>query len=166
MEGLIKTFHIDWALLLAQIFNFAIVLFVLFRFAIKPLISLMREREEEIKKGLADANEGVALLKNASLQKVKIIKDGKIESDRISMESKKETEALRKARLAKIEEDENALRSALTVRLQMENEAKLREFEKEASKIAKDATEKILRNAMSPEVNEALVKEIIQKSTV
>ncbi|MFA6304997.1 MAG: F0F1 ATP synthase subunit B [Patescibacteria group bacterium] len=56
MEELIKTFHIDWKLLVAQLVNFGIVLFVIWRFALKPLLKIMDKRTKEIEKSLADAH--------------------------------------------------------------------------------------------------------------
>jgi F-type H+-transporting ATPase subunit b len=55
MEELIKTFHIDWKLIIAQLVNFAIVLFVLKRYAYGPILKMMTERSEKIEKGVKDA---------------------------------------------------------------------------------------------------------------
>ena len=55
MEELIQTFHIDWKLLIAQLINFAIVLFVLWKFAIKPLSKTMDKRTNDIEKSIDDA---------------------------------------------------------------------------------------------------------------
>ena len=55
MEEIIKTFHIDWKLLIAQAVNFAIVVFALYKFAYKPLLKTMNERTAKIEQGLKDA---------------------------------------------------------------------------------------------------------------
>lgn len=55
MEGLIQTFHIDWKLIIAQLVNFAIVLFVLKYYAYGPVLKMMNERSEKIEKGIKDA---------------------------------------------------------------------------------------------------------------
>ena len=55
MEELIKTFHIDWKLIIAQLVNFAIVLFVLKRYAYGPVLKMMTERSNAIEKGIKDA---------------------------------------------------------------------------------------------------------------
>ncbi len=66
MKELIDTFHIDWRLIIAQAVNFGLVVFVLFRFAYKPLLKLMNERSREIEKGLKDAKEAKEALANAN----------------------------------------------------------------------------------------------------
>ena len=55
MESIIKTFHIDWKLMIAQIINFAIVVGIIWYFAIRPLIKKMTERTKTIEKSLEDA---------------------------------------------------------------------------------------------------------------
>lgn len=53
MRELIRNFGIDWKLLLAQAVNFFILLFILQRFAYKPILGILRKRKQEIEKGLA-----------------------------------------------------------------------------------------------------------------
>ena len=48
MEELIKTFHIDIKLILAQLVNFGIVLFVLKRYAYGPVLKMMQERTDKM----------------------------------------------------------------------------------------------------------------------
>jgi F-type H+-transporting ATPase subunit b len=53
MEELIRNFGIDWKLLIAQVVNFAILFFLLKKFAYKPILAMLRKRTEEIKEGFA-----------------------------------------------------------------------------------------------------------------
>ena len=52
MEELIRHFGIDWKLLLAQAVNFFVLLFLLRRFAYKPILRMLKERKREIEKGI------------------------------------------------------------------------------------------------------------------
>lgn len=52
MSELLTHFGIDIKLLLAQAVNFFILLFVLWRFAYRPILKIMKERKREIEKGL------------------------------------------------------------------------------------------------------------------
>lgn len=55
MDQLIKTFHIDWTLMVAQLVNFAVVFFVLYQFALRPLMKIMKERSQIIANSLERA---------------------------------------------------------------------------------------------------------------
>ena len=61
MDSIISTFHIDWKIIIAQAVNFAIVLAVLYFFALKPLNKLMAERAEKIAKRVNDAKTNAEL---------------------------------------------------------------------------------------------------------
>ena len=55
MQEFITTFHIDWKLMVAQLFNFGVVFLAFYLLAAKPLRKLMKERGEVISKGLNDS---------------------------------------------------------------------------------------------------------------
>lgn len=92
MEELITTFHIDWKLLVAQLVNFIVVSFVLWRFALKPLMRTMAARSSTIEQSLKDAaaievrmkEAGADIeekLREAKHQAVAIIETAKLQAD-------------------------------------------------------------------------------------
>lgn len=89
MEELVKTFQIDWKLVVAQLVNFGIVLFVLYKFAYGPILKTLNDRTAKIDKGLKDAEEANR----------KVIEMGDREKE-VLVEARKEAQAI----LAKSEE--------------------------------------------------------------
>lgn len=92
---LIKQFGLDPVLLGAQIINFLVVLFLLRRFLYKPILGLLKKRQDVISEGLRKAEEGEkrfanvleqekTILKNAQVQAKRIIEDAKTESLELS----------------------------------------------------------------------------------
>jgi F-type H+-transporting ATPase subunit b len=57
MLELLRQFGVDWKLLLAQIVNFAILLAVLRIFAYKPILKVLRDRQQKIRDGLLASEE-------------------------------------------------------------------------------------------------------------
>lgn len=53
MEELIRHFGIDGKLLLAQAVNFGVLLFILYKFAYRPVLGVLKERREGIERGIA-----------------------------------------------------------------------------------------------------------------
>ncbi len=53
MQELLTNFGIDWRLLFAQVVNFAILFFLLKKFAYQPVLAMLRKRVTEIKEGIA-----------------------------------------------------------------------------------------------------------------
>ena len=52
MQEFVTHFGIDWKLFLAQIVNFSVILFVLRKFAYQPILKMLRDRRENIEKGI------------------------------------------------------------------------------------------------------------------
>jgi F-type H+-transporting ATPase subunit b len=55
MEQFAHQFGIDWKIMLAQLINFAVVFFVLKKFAYKPILNLLDARKKKIEDGLTFA---------------------------------------------------------------------------------------------------------------
>ena len=90
MDELIQTFHIDWKLMLAQVFNFGLVFLALYFLASKPLSKLIKERTEEITIGLLNAKESSQIKKEMETRYSEIIAKAKIEADKIFKDAKEE----------------------------------------------------------------------------
>jgi F-type H+-transporting ATPase subunit b len=86
---LLSDFGIDLPLLLAQILCFSIVAILLWRFAFKPVLSTMEDRQRQIESGLRYAEETKALLAQAQQESAAIIKQAQLEGARFVEETRK-----------------------------------------------------------------------------
>ncbi len=104
-----KNFGVNPILLIAQVVNFLIIFFILKKFLYKPILELLKKRQNTIVVGLKQAEdarikfekvviEEKNILKNAQLQAKKIIEDSEQESleitKRMSDNVKKQTEKM------------------------------------------------------------------------
>ncbi len=55
MSDTLQTLGITWPKLIAQFINFSVVLFILWRFAYKPVFAMLETRRQKIAEGLANA---------------------------------------------------------------------------------------------------------------
>lgn len=141
-------FGIEWKLLVIQMINFAISLFVLYRYAYTPIMAILAKREKEIGDGLIAAQAA----KDAEVA-IKGEKDGIIRSAR--EDGGKIVENLRKQG---VEEEHRLLREAHEKSLAILEESRkraeeerahiLHESEKEVARMAILAAEKILRTSV------------------
>jgi len=91
---IIQKFGIDPVLLIAQIVNFLIILYLLKRFAYKPILTTLKNREEKIKKGLQDAEESRILLEKATAREQEILRKAQSETKKLLEEAKAQREEL------------------------------------------------------------------------
>lgn len=157
---IIKNFGLDPIFLVAQIVNFLIILYVLKRFLYKPILELLKKRENAIKEAVRKNEEArillekagteeKAVLKRAEAYAKKLIEDAKIHATETAKEieevSKKQTEKILADASSQIKKEavETEKRLTLTV-----------------SKIAIEFLEKSLKQLFS----EKEQKEILRKA--
>lgn len=54
---LLNALGIDWKILLAQFVNFAVLVFVLWKFAYKPIFKFLEDRKNKIEEGIKNAEQ-------------------------------------------------------------------------------------------------------------
>lgn len=91
--------------LVAQVVNFAIIAWIIWRFLLKRLLATMNERREKIAKGLADADRAREVLEEAAHEREKILQEASAESFRILQNARDEAERLRAAALERAGHD-------------------------------------------------------------
>ena len=84
-----QDFGISWPFILAQILNFSIVAFILWRFAFKPVLATLDERQKKIASGLKYAEEMKAKLEAVQQESVASAKKAQAEATQIIDEARK-----------------------------------------------------------------------------
>jgi F-type H+-transporting ATPase subunit b len=72
---MLDTLGIQWPKLIAQFVDFAVVLFVLWRFAYRPIFNMLETRREKIEEGLVNAERIKAELAKTEAARQKILMD-------------------------------------------------------------------------------------------
>jgi len=159
MESIISTFHVDWKIIIAQAINFGVVFFVLYMFALKPLIKLMIERTEKIGKGLDDAKTNATTLARTKQEYEEMLTKARVEAQKIFEVGKKEAQAKKDAMLieTKIEVSnmiDNGKKMLDTEKLKMVADAK-----REVAMLATVAVAKLF-DTKTGSLNEQALKEL------
>jgi F-type H+-transporting ATPase subunit b len=104
MESLGKL-GLDPIHLAAQVVNFLIIGWIIYRFLLKRLLATMNERREKIAQGLADADKARESLVEAARERDKILQEASAESFRLLQNARDEAERLRAAALERAGHD-------------------------------------------------------------
>ncbi len=144
MDSLISTFHIDFKLMIAQLFNFALVFICLYFIAAKPLRKLIDDRDEEIKKGLADAKANAEILENTAKESEAAMRKARTEANEIFDKAKKEVEKKKTEMLENAKKEVSDMLAQGKKMLDSEREKMIAEAKNEVVGLVVSATEKIL----------------------
>jgi len=128
------TFGVNWRILLAQFINFGIVAVCLWKFAFKPVIASMDDRQQKISEGLQYAEEAKQQLASAEKEKAEKLRQANTESQTLVQEAK--------ARAASLASEEKAL---LDSELAAKRDRALESIEQERQKVLSEARQDIAR---------------------
>jgi len=159
----VKTLGVDSKLLIAQIVNFLILLFLLRKFLYNPVIKMLDERKQKITEGLDAAEQSKNSLQDAGSKSSEIIEKAHLESKNIMVVSKKLADTEAKKIIEKADRQaEIILRNANEEATQNKQSA-LVEAKKEISEILSLSLDKVIGNDLAPSEKEKLTEKAIGK---
>lgn len=164
LGGMLDKFGIKGELIFAQIVNFALVAFLLYKFAFKPVLKTMDERQEKISDGLQYAEEMKNKLSEAEKTHAETLKKAQQEAQDILAEARKQSKEY-------IEQQTQEATTKVEAMLEKGREANERERAQMLSEVRQEiarlvvlATSKVLRKELSDEeksrYNESAAREI------
>ena len=84
MESLIQAFGIDLRLIVIQIINFAVLAAALSYFLYKPVLKLLKDREDKITQGMSDAEQAAKAREMAEEDRKVVLKEAHKEAEEVS----------------------------------------------------------------------------------
>lgn len=158
MEAL-ANLGIDWKLLLAQAVNFLVLLFILRRYAYRPMLEFLEKRSDRIEQGLKDAEAAQAKLAQMEEQEKKTLLAARDEARAIvdaAEASAKKRDALR---LAETEMKTRQFLEDARAKIEDEKRKILAEARQEIAVVVALSVEKVLKE----KVDAAKDRELIGK---
>ena len=159
-----QDFGISLPFILAQVLNFSIVAFVLWKFAFKPVLATLDERQKKIADGLKYAEETQTRLAAAAQESAQLIKQAQLNAQKVVDEARKMAKDF-----ADKQNAEATARAADTLAkaqqaIELEHKKMLNEARGEIARLVVRTTEQVLAKKLSdPDraaYNEAATKEL------
>lgn len=158
-----EAFGIDLKLFIAQVINFSILVFLLAKFAYKPILAMLDERRETIATGLKDSEASQKKLAEAENEKKKILEKAFKEADEILQNAKKDSVEKATAIIAKTNaQAENIMKRANEEAL-LAKERALKEAKTEISQVVLLALDKIVGTELDANEKSKLTTKAIQE---
>lgn len=157
---ILKTFGFDPVMLVAQIINFLIIFALLKRFLYKPVLEMLKKREDSIKEGLKQAEESRITLEKTLENEKKIITKASEEGKKIIEEAKIEARSI--AAEIEAESKKHSEKMILDAKAQIEQDAK--EVEKRLSENVSTLALEMLTKSLEGTLNTKEQKQIVTKA--
>jgi len=147
-------------LLIWMLISFAIVFFILRKYAWKPVLKMLYEREEGIEKALKEAENARKSVEKLQSEHDRILNEACVERERIFREANEIKEKIvSEAREQAIAEKDKILTSA-RMTIESEKNIAIKEIRNVAAELSVQIAEKIIRRELS---NDQKQKELVEQ---
>ncbi|HEX3100108.1 MAG TPA: F0F1 ATP synthase subunit B [Patescibacteria group bacterium] len=163
-SGIVGMFGLNWKLFLAQLINFGIILFVLWKWVFGPVTKGLSDRTEKIEHSLEDAKKIAEERETFDSWKQGEISQVRTEASAIILAAKSDAEKLKTETLEQTKLDQAKLVAQAQVKLEQEKQAMLESAKNELADIVVSATESILKQKLDPKRDAALIDEALKQA--
>lgn len=162
---ILTRFGIQPTLLLAQIVNFTIILFVLKKFFYKPITKALDDRKKRIEESLKNADEIEARLKKTEQKTEQILESARNQSQNIIAGANKEAERIYDT--ASLEARKLTEEAVLGAREQIERQRveMQKSLEKETLNLVVEVVKKVLGRTLKPNEKQGLTSKAVTEIT-
>ena len=146
-----------------MIVSFSIIFFILKKFAWKPILTMLKEREDSITNALSAAKKAQEDISNLQQDNQRILNEAKAERDLLLKEAREMKETIINEAKLKATKEADAIISSARENIQNEKMAAITELKNQVATLSIQIAEKILKEELSsPDKQNALVKAFLE----
>jgi F-type H+-transporting ATPase subunit b len=137
--------------------------FVLAKFAWKPLLKMLQDREDMIRSSLEDAEKAKSELERLNEESEAIMAKARSEAQSILADGKAAAEKVKDGIIAKSKEQANKIREDAGNQIQVEKDKAISEIKEEVVNLTLSVAEKLIQKNLSDADNKSLIEESLKK---
>jgi F-type H+-transporting ATPase subunit b len=150
-------------LILWMTIAFLLVLFILGKYAWRPIIKALKERESSIHDALNAANKARKEMEELQFSNAQLLKEAKNERDKILAEARKIKDSIIEESKTKAVDEANRILESARETIKSEKVAVLNELKDQLAGFSIEIAKKILKRELSePKKQEEFIKELIK----
>lgn len=154
--GLVGQFGINGKVIVAQLINFGVVAFILWRFAFKPVIATMDERQRKISEGLQFAEEAKTQLAETEKRQAEVLREANTKAQQILHEARESAvkfeERMKNETASQIEE----MRRRAAESNELERQKMLSEVRQEVARLVVLTSARVLQRELGSDERQRL----------
>lgn len=162
-SGLAGTLGLNLKLFIAQLVNFAVVLFVLWKWVFTPVTRALQNRTERIEKSLQDAETVSQERIHFNEWKQKEMQKVRVEAGEVIANAKSEADALKTSMLIEAKHEQEKIVAKTKKQLELEQSQAIATIKTQISELVVTATEKILKDKLTGPKDKELIKKALDE---
>lgn len=160
--GIAATLGLNYKLFLAQLINFGLILFVIWKWVYKPLVKAMEERSNKIEQGLKDADVAKEMREATEKEKEKMITEARKSAKEIIESAEADAKSRANEMTANAKQDVERIVTQGKQQLREEQDEMMREAKNQVAELVITATEKVIGEKLDKKKDAELVKSALE----
>ncbi len=152
----------DWRVALANLANFLVIVWILKRFAFKPIEKIIKERKSKIEKGVEDAEKASSELQMAEQTSQKTVTEARSQANKIIAEAQKQSEKIISESKITQEEQAKQIMTDTDKSILQKKQKMMGDLKNELADLVVATTKKFLKEDMTKEKQEEIIKKLIK----
>jgi F-type H+-transporting ATPase subunit b len=150
-----------------QTITFLLVLFLLSKFAWKPIMSSLKEREETIEGALRSAEQAKQEMLKLKADNEKLLDEARVERDAMLKKAQQTAEIIVEEAKEKASAESSKIVENAKLTIQQERQAAMETIRKQVASLSIEIAEKLLRNQLKEEkAQRDLVNQMVRESNL
>ncbi len=161
-ENVIGTLGLNWKLFLAQLVNFGIVLFIFWKWIVKPLGKTLSDRQEKIEGGLKNAEAIEKERREFDVWKSNEMKNTRVEAEKILKMATDTAGKMKQDIVVDAHNQSEKILEQAKAHIESEKVQMLKEVRQEVATLVVTASEKILREKLDHKKDQEIINESLK----
>ena len=153
----------DPGLFIWTIATFLVLLFLLQRFAWKPLLQALESRQEMIRKSLDDAQQAKTELQQVQEESNRIVAKARVDADAIIAASRADAMKLQEELRAKARDEADGIIKNAERQIQQQTDRSLVQIREEAVDLSLSIASKLIQRNLTKEDNDTLIEDALKQ---
>jgi len=153
----------DPGLFIWTIATFLVLLFLLRRFAWRPLLQALENRQEMIRKSLDDAEQAKTELQQVQEESTRIVAKARVDADAIIAASRADAIKLQEELRAKARDEADGIVKNAERQIQQQTDQSLAQIREEAVDLSLSIASKLIQRNLSKEDNDTLIEDTLRQ---
>ena len=156
---------VNLPVLIAQIVNFFLLLFVLRLVAYKPLMEMLDRRSQRIKEGLEAADQSKEQVAQAEQQVTDQLAQARQQGQALIAQAQEAASRIEEESHTRASREAEALLERARSAIQLERDQAIAELRREFADITVSAAEKVINQSLDRQAHRRLIDEVLAEST-
>ena len=159
MGETLQTLGVQWPKLIAQVVNFAIILFILWKFAYRPVLKMLEDRRQRVSEAMINAEKAREELAKTEAARQGVLAETNAQANKMLEEARAAAARVREQETQKaIKEAEEIVKKAREAAA-LERERMLTEVTRELGRLVVATTTKVTGKVLTPDDQRRLADE-------